>query len=423
MVQSPRLALDRLDLDRLDLDFCRAQFPPLANGWAYFENAGGSYVPRPVIERMTAYLSECKNQPHPNFASGRLAAERLEEAQSSLAAMINAERDEIVVGPSTTLNVYILAQGLRHLFRPGDEIVVTNQDHEANGGAWRRLDEFGVVAREWRIDGESGELDPADLDSLLGERTKLVCFPHVSNIVGSINPVAEIAAKAHRVGAMVCVDAVAYAAHGPIDVKAWDVDFYLFSLYKLYGPHLGVLYAKREAIARCRNQNHFFHDGNRPETLHPGGLTYESVAAAAGIADYIEAVYAHHFDAPANSPQARAARVFELFAVHEQALAQRFVEYLVSRPRVHLIGAQTGDRRRRMPTFSFLVEGRTSKAVAEAVARDEIAIGHGHFYGYRAVEALGVEDMDDGVVRVSMVHYNTLDEVDRLIAALDRAIS
>ncbi|MEE8499282.1 MAG: aminotransferase class V-fold PLP-dependent enzyme, partial [Kiloniellales bacterium] len=128
----------------LDLDFCRAQFPPLANGWAYFENAGGSYVPRSVIERMTAYLSECKNQPSPNFASGRLSAARLDEAQASLAAMINAERDEIVVGPSTTLNVYILAQGLRHLFRPGDEIVVTNQDHEANGGAWRRLDEFGV---------------------------------------------------------------------------------------------------------------------------------------------------------------------------------------------------------------------------------------------------------------------------------------
>jgi cysteine desulfurase family protein (TIGR01976 family) len=407
----------------LDLEFCRAQFPPLANGWVYFENAGGSYVPRPVIERMTAYLSECKNQPHPNFAAGRLAAARLDEAQASLAAMINAERDEIVVGPSTTLNVYILAQGLRHLFRPGDEIVVTNQDHEANGGAWRRLDEFGVVLREWRIDTERGELHLSDLDPLLSARTRLVCFPHVSNIVGSINPVAEITAKAHAVGAMVCVDAVAYAAHGPIDVKAWDVDFYLFSLYKLYGPHIAVLYGKREAIARCSNQNHFFHAGNYPENLHPGGLTYESVAAAAGIADYVEAVYEHHFDEPANSAQARAARVFELFAAQEQAIAQRFVDYLLSKPQVRLIGAQTGDRRRRMPTFSFLVEGRSSKAVAEAVARDEIAIGHGHFYGYRAVEALGVEDMDDGVVRVSMVHYNTLDEVERLIAALEKVVA
>ena len=165
------------------------------------------------------------------------------------------------------------------------------------------------------------------------------------------------------------------------------------------------------------------HAGNDPENLHPGGLTYESVAAAAGIGDYVEAVYAHHFDEPANSPQARAARVFELFAAQEQALAQRFVDYLLSKPQVRLIGAQTGDRRRRMPTFSFLVEGRSSKEIAEAVARDEIAIGHGHFYGYRAVEALGVENMDDGVVRVSMVHYNTLAEVDRLIAALEKIVA
>ncbi len=406
----------------LDLDFVRGWFPPIANGWAYFENAGGSYVPTTVIDRLSAYMRETQMQPAWPAAPSKLARERLVTGQQQIAQMINADPDEIIVGPSTTLNVYVLAQGLRHLFAPGDEIVVTNQDHEANGGAWRRLEEFGVVIKEWRVDPVTGDLDPADLDALLSDRTRLVCFPHCSNIVGSVNPVPEITAKAHGAGAMVCVDAVAYAAHGGIDVKAWDVDFYLFSLYKLYGPHLGVMYGKRERIAQAKNQNHFFHDGNPPETLHPGGLTYESVAGIQGIADYIEAVYDHHFEARGNDLQSRAAKVFELFTAQEQALSERFVAYLESKPQVRLIGRATGDRGRRLPTFSFLVEGKSSREVVEALAERKIIIGHGHFYGYRVVEAVGVTDMEDGVIRVSMVHYNTLEEVDTLIAALDEVI-
>ena len=406
----------------LDLDFCRAQFPPMENGWAYFENAGGSYVPHTVIDRAAAHLSESKTQPHPHFATGKLAGERLEEGQSTVAQLIGAERDEIVVGPSTTLNVYILAQALRPGLAAGDEIVVTNQDHEANGGAWRRLAEFGVVIKEWQVDTVSGMLDPADLAGLLSERTKLVCFPHVSNIVGAANPVAEITAMAHDAGAKVVVDGVAYAGHGLVDVKGWDVDFYMFSLYKLYGPHLGVMYGKREAIAACANQNHFFHEGNPPETIHPGGNTYDLVAAAGGVAAYIEQVYAHHCDGAENSLFGRAAKVFDLFAKQEEVCAQRFVDYLTSKPGVRLIGPVTGERAQRMPTFSFTVEGRSSQEIAEAVADDQIAIAAGHFYGYRCVEALGVKDVDDGVVRVSMLHYNTLEEVDRLIAALDKVL-
>ena len=400
----------------------RGWFPPLANGWAYFENAGGSYVPSTVIDRITTHMRVSQLQPAWPAAPSRLAKDHLDTGQRQLAEMIHADPDEIIVGPSTTMNVYVLAQGLRPLFAGGDEVVVTNQDHEANGGAWRRLDEFGIVIREWRVDPKTGDLDPADLDGLLNERTRLVCFPHCSNVVGSLNPVAEITAAAHAAGAMVCVDGVAYAAHGGIDVKAWDVDFYLFSLYKLYGPHLGVLYGKRERIAAARNQNHFFHDGNPPETLHPGGLSYESVAGIQGIGDYLDIAHDHHFsDRPADFCS-RAARVFELFTAQEEALATRFVDYLERKPQIRLIGRATGDRARRLPTFSFLVEGRRSRDIVEALAEREIIIGHGHFYGYRVVEALGVADLDDGVVRVSMVHYNTLEEVDRLTAALDEVV-
>ena len=405
----------------LDLDFVRRQFPNLGNGWAYFENAGGSYVPRSVIERMTAFLSESQVQPGALNALSQLSTERLDTARRLMAEMINAEPEEVVIGPSTTLNVYVLAQALRPLFEPGDEIVVTNQDHEANSGAWRRLAEFGLEVREWQIDPISGELDPSDLDRLLGPRTRLVCFPHVSNIVGTVNPVAEISAKAHAAGAMVCVDAVAYAAHRLMDVKALDVDFYLFSLYKLYGPHIALLYGKRARMLEAANQNHFFHDGKLPEKLNPGGLNYEAVASLTGIVEYFESVHAHHFAQPENDLHARLARVFDLFARQEQRLSEAFLAYLADKPGVRLIGGQAPDQDRRLPTFSFVVEGRRPAEIVEALGREKIALNHGHFYAHRCVAGLGLEP-EEGVLRASMVHYNTGHEVERLIQALDAVI-
>jgi len=405
----------------LDLDFVRAQFPNLGNGWAYLENAGGSYMPRSVIKRMNDFMTESQVQPGPMNPLSRLSEERLANARRLMAEMLNGAPEEIVVGPSTTLNVYVLAQALRPLFHTGDEIVVTNQDHEANGGAWRRLAETGLTVREWRIDPVSGELDPAELDDLLSARTRLVCFPHVSNIVGTINPVAEITTKAHAVGAMVCVDAVAYAAHRLMDVKALDVDFYLFSLYKLYGPHLAMLYGKRERIEQVRNQNHYFHEANGAAKLNPGGLSYESVAALAGIVDYFEALYQHHYPQPENSLHSRLARVFGLFSEQEQKLSAQFLEFLTAKPGVRLIGKADPADDQRLPTFSFVAEGREPAAIVEALGRDKIAVNHGHFYAPRCLEGVGL-DAEKGVVRASMLHYNTAHEVERLIAALDRAI-
>ena len=191
---------------------------------------------------------------------------------------------------------------------------------------------------------------------------------------------------------MVCVDGVAFAAHDRIDVKEWDVDFYMFSLYKIYGPHLAVLYGKREAMARCRNQNHFFHDGKIPTILNPGGLNYESVASLKGIVDYFEAVHDHHFGAGGNELRDRLGKVFALFAHQEDLLARRFIEFLSSKPGVRLIGQKSGDRARRMPTISFSVDGRSSREIVEALAKQDLAVGNGHFYGYRCVSALGYDD-------------------------------
>ena len=258
------------------------------------------------------------------------------------------------------------------------------------------------MLREWRVDPVTGELDPADLDGLLNERTRLVCFPHVSNIVGSINPVAAITAKAHAAGAMVCVDGVAYAAHGLIDVKAWDVDFYLFSTYKIYGPHLAVLYGKREVIERLANQYHFFHEGKGAACLGLGGLNYESAAGIAGTLEYFEALYSYHFGDQDNDARARLTKVFQLFGAQEEAISERLLSYLRGKPGVRIIGQPSGDHSLREPTISFSVEGRRSADIATAMAADKLAIANGHFYGYRCVEALGYDDVDDGVVRVSM---------------------
>jgi len=403
---------------RLDVDFCRSFFPPLSSGEVYFENAGGSYAPRQVIDTLDAYMRECQCQPGWQFASSRSARERLDRAQALMAEAINADCDEIVIGPSTTLNVYVLAHALEPLLAPGSEIVVTNQDHEANGGAWRRLADSGVEVREWRIDARSGDLDLEQLDDLLCERTRLVCFPHVSNIVGSVNDVRAITAKAHAVGAMVCVDGVATVAHQLPDVKALDADFYLFSVYKMYGPHLGVMYAKREHIEAASNQNHFFHEGNIPEKLHPGGLSYESAASMAGIIDYLETLYAHQFGAEDNDLRMRLHKVYELFQKHEASLMARVLDYLSGRPDIRLIGRDSSEPSMRAATFSVTVAGRDPADVASRLAEQGVCVGHGHFYGYRCVDALGI-DPAQGVLRFSMVHYNTLDEVEKLVVALD----
>lgn len=410
---------DNVDSGELDLEFCRDQFPALANGCVYLENAGGSYVPRQVVERMTAYMTETPVQPYFPSEPSRRATERLTEARAGLAALLGAAPEELVIGPSTTLNVYVLAQALRPLLAPGDEIVVTNQDHEANGGAWRRLAEFGVALREWRVDPESGDLDLADLDALLGERTRLVCLPHASNIVGSINPVAEVAARAHARGAWVCVDGVATAAHLRPDVAALGADFYLLSLYKLYGPHLALLYARRDCALKLANQNHYFFAADSlPAKLNPGGLAYESVAGLAGIVDYLEAVYRHHFGELDNDPAARFDKVFALFAAQEARVAAPLAGFLAGHPKVRLIGRPTGDRTARFPTFSFAVEGRDPAEIAAAAGAPGIAVGHGHFYAPRCLEGVGLAS-EPGVVRASAVHYNSVEEAERLIEVLE----
>ncbi len=410
------------DAKTLDTAFARSLFPDPCWHWSFFENAGGSFVPTSVIDRLTSYMRECQVQPGGPFGPGADAQARMDLGHATMAAMIGVEPEEVVIGPSTSINVYVLANALRPLWSEGDRIIVADQNHEANAGPWHRLAERGIDVVVWPIDSESGRLDPAALPDLMNDRTRLIAFPHVSNLIGEINDVEAITRIAHDAGAQVCVDGVAFAPHRAIEVKAWDVDFYLFSFYKVFGPHIGCLYGKREHLLEARGQYHYFIGEDRlPYKLNPAGPQHEIIASLTGIGDYIEALYDHHFETPVNHLHQKAKAVSGLVEAHEDALTDRFLDFAASKPRVRLYGTGAGDPTPRAPTFAFTVNGMASAEVPPLLEPDKVVVSNGNFYAHRVVTALGL-DPDDGVVRASMVQYTTEEDVDRLIAGLDRVI-
>ena len=266
----------------LDVDYVKAQFPafsdPLSSKWSFFENAGGSYVPINVIKHLNNFMTSTKVQPYAEFDISKIAGNNMDKATELFAEMINARKDEIIIGASTTMNMYVLSNAMKHFIKPGDEVIVTNQDHEANIGAWRRLESYGAVIKEWKINPENAELEIESLKLLLTNKTKIVAVTHCSNIVGSFNDLKSIAKLVHEYDAYIIGDGVSYSPHGFTDVKDLDVDFYTFSLYKTYGPHLGLLYGKKEILDNLPNQNHEFLAGDVPYTLNPGGPNHEELS-------------------------------------------------------------------------------------------------------------------------------------------------
>lgn len=402
----------------LDIEFVRGQFPafsePSLQGQAFFENAGGSYACGPVIDRLHRFYRERKVQPYGPYGASQLGGAEMDEARGRLSALLGVEADELSFGPSTTQNTYVLAQAFGELMQPGEAIVVTNQDHEANSGPWRKLAERGIEIREWRIDPESGSLDPADLETLLDEKVRLVCFPHCSNVVGQVNPVTEITALAHAAGAFVCVDGVSYAPHGFVDVGKLGPDIYLFSAYKTYGPHQGLMVIRRPLGELLPNQAHYFNADTLYKRFTPAGPDHAQIAACAGMADYIDALHAHHRGDDA-CPAERAAIVHDLMRGHETGLLQQLLDAVKTRNSVRLIGPDKAEGR--APTVALALN-RAAEPAAEELARHGIMAGGGDFYAVRALEALGV-DAEQGVLRLSFTHYTSQAEMDQLLNALD----
>jgi selenocysteine lyase/cysteine desulfurase len=300
---------------------------------------------------------------------------------------------------------------------------VTEQDHEANVGAWRELAEFGLVIREWPVDRATGALMYDELDTLLSPHTKLVAFTHCSNVASIVHDVPMLVRKIHAAGALAFVDGTAYAPHFPVDVKALDCDFYVFSLYKVCGPHQSVLYGKRDHLKSARNLNHsFIPDDNIAYKFLPGGPNHELAAGCVGIADYFDALHAHHRLEPANSFHARLRRVYDLIMTHEARLAERVESFVKSKSDARIVGRKPSSDGRIAPVIAFHVPGKSSTEIVARLNAERIAIGHGDFWAARLIKALGLT-AEDGAVRIGLAHYNDDADVERLLTALDRALA
>lgn len=400
----------------LDLDFVRRQFPALAGEWAYMDNAGGSQVLSRVASRVSDYLLTSNVQTGASYGPSQESTRRVGEARKAFATFMNADPGEIVMGPSTTILIRFLSEAMTGKLSPGDEIILTNTDHEANIGPWLKHQKNGVVIRFWKCDPETYELDLDVLRGMVGERTKLVCVTHASNILGTINDIPGIADIAHSVGAEVCVDGVAYAPHRAIDVKALKADYYIFSVYKVFGPHFAVMYGARDKLLELDNIYHYFFDKSRvPHKIEPGNINYELAWGSMGAVDYVEEL---GLMAGAAAGRAAIEAGFAGIAEQERALTAQFMDFIASRNSVTVVGRSSSAVADRVSTVSFTVGEESSRRIVEAVDGHKVGIRYGDFYARRIVEEHGL-GATEGVVRVSMVHYNTSAEVDRLIAALE----
>lgn len=406
----------------LDLEFIRSQFPafsePTLDGWAFFENAGGSYACSHFIERLTNFYSQNKLQPYYPYPASTQAGELMDESYRRMAAYLNADEEEIHFGPSTTQNVYVLANAMRPMWDDGDEIIVSCQDHEANAGAWRRLVDRGIKVVEWHVHSETGLLNIEDLQPLFTERTKLVAFPHCSNVIGHINPVKEISQLAHKHGALTVVDGVGYAPHGFPDLKALEADVYFFSLYKTFGPHLGLMYVEKSLTPKMANQSHFFKDGMPKAMLTPAGPDHAQIGATSGILDYFDAVYRHHFTVEA-SPAERSQALTKLFRDHETRLLEPLLEFLNTRSDVRIVGPVKTEAR--LPIVAFIPTRKNIEKVYESLIKQKIMAGIGDFYAVRPLMDMGIA-LEPGVIRLSFIHYTSMDEINQLIESLKAAL-
>ncbi len=405
----------------LDLNRIRAEFPALAGDTVFLDNAGGSQVLKRVADRISDYLLSSSVQLGASYAASVTAGDKVLAARRAVATLINAPNDEeVVMGGATTALMFVLTQAIRYGLQPGDEIIVTETDHEANIGGWMRLREAGAVVKIWPVNPETLALDLDTLDSLLGLRVKWLAMTWASNVLGTVNPVAEVARRVHAVGGQVCVDAVAYAPHRLVDVQASGADVVVFSFYKVFGLHYAVMWVQRELLLQLPSLNHDFIGADvLPYKLQPGNVNYELSYGCIGIADYL-ADTGTALGATGTRRQ-RMQAAFDAFEVHENALAEQLLAYLRGKPGVRLIGRLAADDAQRVPTISFVPAGVLPEAVVRHVDAHGIGIRWGDFYAKRLIEKLQLHERG-GVVRVSIAHYNTPAEIDRLITHLDEVL-
>jgi cysteine desulfurase family protein (TIGR01976 family) len=378
----------------LDVAAARARFSALDRPFAFFDGPGGTQCPDQVIDAIAGYLRETNANVGAPYETSRRTDELVEQSRVRAAAFLGCTADEVAFGPSMTALNFLLTRAFARTLRGGDEVIVTALDHDGNVAPWLELaHDLGIVVHVAGLTEEL-EVDYDDLARLRSARTRVVAFPVAANSIGTAPDVSRIVELAHEAGALAWADAVHYAPHGPIDVAAWDVDVLICSPYKFFGPHLGVAFGRRELIESWRPYK------VRPSANEPvghryelGTLPHELLAGFVAAVDYVDSLG------------------WDAIVAHERALGERFLTGLPEH--VELYGLRTMEGR--VPTFCFNVPGRSPEEAATQLAARDLAVWHGNYYALETMRYLG---LDDGAVRAGIVHYNTEDEVDRLLAAL-----
>lgn len=415
----------------LDFSPLRAQFPALqetdeqGRPFVYFDGPGGTQVPQRVIAAMADYFTRANANHGGHFITSRRNDDTIHQARVAMADFLNAPSpEEIVFGANMTTLTFHISRAIGRLVQPGDEIVVTRLDHDANVSPWLALEEHGVKVKWVDFDVEDCRLDLEHLASLLSDRTRLVAVGYASNAVGTINPIGRIAALARNAGAWLWVDAVHYAPHGPIDVQALGCDFLVCSAYKFFGPHVGVLWGRRPLLERLRTYKVRPANPNPPEKFETGTLNQEGLAGVSAAIDYLAQVgreYGAGFAPSLSQYEGRRKELKQAMlavAAYERPLFAHMLAGFLAIPGITIYGITHPDEfNQRCPTLAFTLEGFTPQEIATYLGDRGIFVWDGNYYALSVTERLGVED-SGGMVRVGLAHYNTRAEVDRLLAAM-----
>jgi cysteine desulfurase family protein (TIGR01976 family) len=411
----------------LDIAWVRSQFPSLqtqVNGRpaAFLDGPAGTQVPQQVMNAIQRYLMNANANTCGAFLTSRRNDEMIAATRAALGDFFHCDKDEVVFGQNMTTITFALSRAIARELKPGDEILLTTLDHDANFSPWKALEEKGIVIRQVDIREEDCTLDLDDLKRKLTEKTKVVAVGYASNAVGTINPVAEITKLAHGMGALVYIDAVHYAPHGLMDVKALDCDFLVCSPYKFFGPHMGTLYGKREHLQRFRPYKVRPCTDQGPERWESGTQVHELIAGTGAAVEYL-AELGRRADTSAKTRREALVSAYHTTVPYETRLIFRLMDGLQAIPGVHLYGITDPKRSaERCSTLSLRIGNHNPTAIATFLGERGIFTWDGNYYALNLTERLGVEALG-GLLRVGLVHYNTVEEVDRLLAALREFVS
>ena len=407
---------------KLDLAAIRAQFPSFAekvNGHpaAYLDGPGGTQVPQRVIDAITNYLKHANANTNGAYLTSQRTNEAIAAARSAMADFFHCDSDEVVFGFNMTSLTYEMSRAIGRNLGPGDEIVLTLLDHDANFSPWQALTERGVTVRHVAFNPTDCTLDMHDLARKINSHTRLVAVGYASNAVGTINDVKEVVRVAHSVGALAYVDAVHYAPHGPIDVRALDCDFLVCSSYKFFGPHMGVLYGKREHLKRIEPYKVRANTNEIPNCWEWGTLNHEGIAGITACVEYLAEI-GRQVDPTVTTRREALVAAYREIVAYERGLCERLVTGMRSIPGLKLYGIADFARfDRRCPTLAVRIDGHTPLELATRLGERGFFTWDGNYYAINVTEQLDVEK-DGGFLRIGLFHYNTVEEVDRLLGAL-----